>query len=71
MSWLPQHYEIRPEGVFIRQGFHKNLIPYHSFLEIESRMDSTRSGTWGDPGVNPILIVTRQPPRHFLIAPVD
>jgi hypothetical protein len=45
---LPQYCEIGPEGLFIRQGFHKNLLSYDSLLEIEYRIEPARSGGWGE-----------------------
>jgi hypothetical protein len=33
---LPQYYEIREDGLFIRQGWKKLLIPYPSLTEVET-----------------------------------
>jgi hypothetical protein len=33
---LPQYYEIRDDGLFIRQGWKKVLIPYPSLTEVKS-----------------------------------
>jgi hypothetical protein len=33
---LPQYYEIRGDGLFIRQGWKKVLIPYSSLTEVKS-----------------------------------
>lgn len=37
---LPQYYEARADGLFIRQGWRKSLIPYASLVEIQSVSDS-------------------------------
>jgi len=33
---LPQYYEIRDDGLFIRQGWKKVLIPYPSLTEVKT-----------------------------------
>jgi hypothetical protein len=52
---LPQYYELRTDGLFIRQGWRKSLIPYPSLAEIHSVSDSRNAAvfstdrvlTWG------------------------
>jgi hypothetical protein len=31
---LPQYYELREEGLFIRQGWHQTLLPYSALSEL-------------------------------------
>lgn len=37
---LPQYYELRPDGLFIRQGWKKSLTPYAGLIEVQSLSDS-------------------------------
>ncbi len=39
---LPQYYDVRDDGLFVRQGWKKSLIPYASINEVQSVTD-TRS----------------------------
>jgi len=61
---LPQHYEVRADGLFIRQGWRKNLIPYASLLEVQSVSDSRSAAVFS---ADRILIVT-QNSKRFVIA---
>lgn len=38
-SMLPQHYELRPDGLFIRQGWRRKLIPYAALVELRPVTD--------------------------------
>ena len=61
---LPQYYEIRAEGLFLRQGWRKNLIRFEDLTEIQPMSDSRSAGVFS---TERILIVTREN-RRFLIA---
>ena len=61
---LPQYYEVRPDGLFIRQGWRKNLIPYPSLIEVQSVSDSRSAAVFS---TDRILIVT-QDSKRFVIA---
>jgi hypothetical protein len=61
---LPQYYELREDGLFIRQGWKKALLPYSALCEL-STADSVLSA--------PVfsthrLLVTAVPGGQFLIA---
>jgi hypothetical protein len=53
---LPQYYEARADGLFIRQGWKKSLIPYESLLEVQSVSDSRSAAVFS---TDRILIVTQ------------
>ncbi|HSW38842.1 MAG TPA: PH domain-containing protein [Acidobacteriota bacterium] len=64
---LPQYYEIREDGIFIRQGWRKILIPYASLVELRVMSDSRSAGVFS---TDRILVVTRKG-RRFLISPIE
>jgi len=64
---LPQYYEVREDGLFLRQGWRKNLIPYASLVELQSISDSRSAGVFS---TDRILVVTREGKR-FLISPAQ
>ena len=41
-AW-PQYYEVREDGLFLRQGFRKNLIPYQSLVVLRSIQANSRN----------------------------
>jgi hypothetical protein len=43
LATLPQYYEVREEGLFIRQGWHKSVLPYSALCEL-CAADSALSG---------------------------
>jgi hypothetical protein len=61
---LPQYYEVRDNGLFIRQGWRKILIPYASLIELQSVTNSMSAAVFSS---QRILIVTREG-RRILIA---
>jgi hypothetical protein len=61
---LPQYYEVRADGLFIRQGWRKSLIPYASLVEVQSVSDSRSAALFL---TDRILIVT-QSGKRFVIA---
>src|ERR1035438_7882226 len=36
LATLPQYYELREEGLFIRQGWKKALLPYSALCELSA-----------------------------------
>ncbi|SPE29192.1 exported hypothetical protein [Candidatus Sulfopaludibacter sp. SbA3] len=67
LATLPQYYEVRPEGLFIRQGVRKALIPYDSLVEVQPQTDSRGAGVYS---LERIQVVTREQ-GTFIIAPRD
>lgn len=63
-STLPQYYDVRDDGLFIRQGWRKSLIPYASITEVQSVTDSRSAAVFS---VDRILVDTRSG-RRYLIA---
>jgi hypothetical protein len=61
---LPQYYEVRDNGLFIRQGWRKILIPYASLIELQSVTNSMSAAVFSS---QRILIVTKEG-RRILIA---
>jgi hypothetical protein len=61
---LPQYYEVREDGLFLRQGWRKILIPYASLVELQSRSDSRSAAVFS---TDRILVVTQEGKR-FVIA---
>ena len=45
---LPQYYEVRPEGLFIRRGWRKVLIPYAGLVGIQA-VTNRRNGPFTPP----------------------
>lgn len=41
-AW-PQYYDVREDGLFLRQGFSKNLIPYKSLVVLRSIQANSRN----------------------------
>ena len=67
LATLPQYYEVREDGLFLRQGWRRALIPYPSLTELQSMTDSRSGGVFS---ADRILLVTREGKR-FLIAPAE
>jgi hypothetical protein len=61
---LPQYYEVSLDGLFIRQGWKKSLIPYASLIEVTPQSDSRSAAVFS---TDRILIVT-QDNKRFVIA---
>lgn len=64
---LPQYYEVREDGLFIRQGWRRILLPYDSLMELQSVSSSLSAAVYS---TQRILIVTRESAR-ILIAVAD
>ena len=58
---LPQYYEVRPDGLFIRQGWRRALIPWVSLIEIRHLMSDLRSA--GVYSADRLVVVTRESKR--------
>lgn len=71
LAWLivplcafPQYYELREDGLFLRQGLRKNLVPYPSLSEVRSVSNSLSAPVFS---TERLTIDTREG-RQFLIA---
>jgi hypothetical protein len=62
---LPQYYEVRGEGLFIRQGWRKVLVPYPSLVELQPTLDARSAPVYS---MDRLLVVTREN-RRYVIAP--
>jgi hypothetical protein len=64
---LPQYYDVRADGLFIRQGWRRVLIPYADLVELQATTDSRSAGVFS---MDRMVVVTRDS-RTFIIAPAD
>ena len=65
LATLPQYYEVRPGGLFIRQGVRKALIPYDALVQLAPRTESRSAGVYS---LDRVEVITRDR-GTFLIAP--
>jgi len=63
-AMLPQYYDVREDGLFIRQGWRRYLLPYPSLIELQSVTNSMSASVFSS---QRILIVTKEG-RRVLIA---
>jgi len=63
VSTLPQYYEVRSDGLFIRQGWKKRLIPYASLAGLQSMVDWRSAGVFSS---QRIAIATREGKRYLI-----
>ena len=61
---LPQYYEVREDGLFLRQGWRRSLIPYASLVEVQPISDSRSAAVFS---TDRILVATQEG-RRFVIA---
>lgn len=64
---LPQYYEVRGDGLFIRQGWRRILIPYSSLVELQPTTDARSAAVYS---MDRILVATRENHR-YIIAPAN
>jgi hypothetical protein len=64
---LPQYYEVRTAGLFIRQGWRKILIPYAALVGIQAVSDAHSAGVFS---TDRLLVTTRQG-KCYVIAPAE
>jgi hypothetical protein len=62
-STLPQYYELGENGLFIRQGWHRALLPYASLVELQTMWDLRSSAVFS---AKRILIVTDAGKRYLI-----
>lgn len=61
---LPQYYDVRDDGLFIRQGWRMSVIPYSSITEVQSVNDSRSAAVFS---TDRVFIATNEGKR-FIIA---
>lgn len=61
---LPQYYEVRENGLFLRQGWRRISIPYASLAELQSMSDSRSAGVFSTQR----LFVATSEGNRFIIA---
>jgi len=66
-STLPQYYEVREDGLFIRQGWRKIFIAYPALAGIESTTDTRSSVVFSSDR----LLVSTRDGKRYLIAVVE
>jgi Bacterial PH domain len=62
-AW-PQYYEVRDGGLFIRQGWRKNVIPYASLVEVQSVSDARTAAVFSTDRI--VIVLTSG--KRFVIA---
>jgi hypothetical protein len=64
---LPQYYEVRDDGLFIRQGWRRVLIAFADLVEVQATSDTKSAAVFS---ADRVSVVTRDS-RTFVIAPAD
>ncbi|MEP6716696.1 MAG: PH domain-containing protein [Terriglobia bacterium] len=64
---LPQYYDIREDGLYVRQGWHKALIPYSLIFKVQAVSNTLSSAVYSSERVK----IDTQSRGSFMIAPVD
>jgi hypothetical protein len=64
---LPQYYDVRGDGLFIRQGWRRILIAYDDLVSLQTTTDSRSAGVFSTDR----MLVTAGDGRTFIIAPND
>ena len=64
---LPQYYEVRGEGLFIRQGWRRVSLAYSDLVELQATTDARSAAVFS---VDRLAVGTRDG-RTFVIAPAD
>jgi hypothetical protein len=67
VNMLPQYYEVRADGLFIRQGWRKVLIRYLDLVELQATTDTRSAGVFS---MDRMLVVARNG-KSWIIAPAD
>lgn len=62
---LPQYYDVRDDGLFIRQGWRKSLIPYASITEVQPVNDARSAAVFS---TDRIFIGTKEGKRFIIAA---
>jgi len=62
---LPQYYEVRSEGLFIRQGLRKILIPWPELAEMTPTTDGRSAAVFS---MDRILVSTSRGKRYLIAA---
>ena len=64
---LPQYYEVRTDGLFIRQGWRKILIPYAALVGLQAVSDATSAGVFSTDR----LLITTGEGKSYVIVPAN
>lgn len=64
VSVLPQYYEVRDGGLFLRQGWRRTLIPWNLLAQLQTMQDSRSAGVFS---TQRVLVVTESG-KEYLIA---
>ncbi len=64
---LPQYYDVRPDGLFIRQGWRKILLPYASLAGVQPVSEALSAAVFS---TDRVLVTTRQG-KSYVIAPAE
>ena len=64
---LPQYYQLRTDGLFIKQGWHRSLIAYDALLSAKAVDSTLSSGVFSAARIG----IETKDGRNYLIAPND
>jgi len=67
LSCLPQYYEVREDGLFIRQGLRQASLPYESLAELRVTADSRKASVF----TNDRLLIGTRAGKQYVIAPAE
>ncbi len=63
VSVLPQYYEVRDGGLFLKQGWRRTLIPWNLLVQMQTMQDSRSAGVFS---TQRILVVTESGKEHLI-----
>jgi len=64
-AMLPQYYELRPDGLFIRQGWRRKVIPYAALVAVRPATDGRSAAVLS---MDRVQVLTQDAGR-WIIAP--
>jgi hypothetical protein len=60
---LPQYYVLQGDGLFLRKGWKKSLVPYASLVDVQCNSDSRSAGVFS---TDRILLATQEGKRYLI-----
>lgn len=68
VSVLPQYYQVRADGLFLRQGWRRTSIPWKLLVQMQTMQDSRSAGVFS---TQRILVVTESGKEHLIALAED
>ncbi len=63
VSVLPQYYQVRADGLFLRQGWRRTSIPWKLLVQMQTMQDSRSAGVFS---TQRVLVVTESGKEHLI-----